>query len=775
MMCRAPKYPIGTTFRKKWVGYGVWEGYIASFDGEDYEVKYVEDSFIEFINEDQMEDIISRSNKYDDVTLQTRENQQLGQHNDDLPPCGEKRNRSPTERYTPPPVKKERRQTTVDTSSMKVEKQSPPTKQPSFHVGQQVWVEVGRTMHSAVIKTILNPNMVKVQWSTLLTYSNVSVNDIKPMFDTNDGGEVISSEFSKRKRQKTNKYTPPPLQPRLTKKERNEDMTSSQKIECNTSLHKVPSLKKEYLSPKQCGKKKECSVEGCKNVIAAKEKCWKHYNQARLKTKKADTKKSKKSSFGKSKKQYPVTKKEPRKSDEELRLEKEKDEEYKALWDMYLEPVVRKNEELPSGMHIRQKRAVCSLLRCKTSKFRKKLHTEITRLDREGNKDEIHQMLKRMREHDESGAVGDGPPDLLKRILDVFENDDVAIVDFPATPSQRVKKEHSVFDLEEQPTSDNVVVNTAFKPIASDISPSEAREKESSQPADAKMQQDEVIDHDQDHDQDEDSPEQEAEDDSNPKDLNIAVVENTGNEANVTRAETKCGVCSPSVANPLDKLESKMLQLVETQIQQNKLSDQDQAEDPPKEEVEDGSNPKDMSIAEVENTDNEANVTPAETKRGVCSPSVAKSLDKLESKKLQRTGDSSIVLSTVSSLGFGDPLEYKSTQIPAEIVIRRRFHTCSLAPEDIVTEISDDAGGTPSSNDASSDCVDYKQSSNNAAHATGGDGCIDLCDSSDDQTVSYHGEKDEPGQVEIIDVDAPEEQQVTSRKLSTMNEVTVLY
>ena len=256
-----------------------------------------------------------------------------------------------------------------------------------------------------------------LQWSTLLTYSNVSVDDIKPMFDTNDGGEVISSEFSKRKRQKTNKYTPPHLQPTLTKKERNDDM--------NASLHKVPSLKKEYSSPKQCGKKKECTVEGCKNVIAAKEKCWKHYNQARLKTKKADTKKSKKLSFVRSKKQYPVTKNEPRKSDEELRLEKEKDEEYKALWDMYLEPVVRKNEELPSGMHIRQKRAVCSLLRCKTSKFRKKLHAEITRLDRgEGNKDDIHQMLKQMREHDESGAVGDGPPDLLKRILDVFENDE---------------------------------------------------------------------------------------------------------------------------------------------------------------------------------------------------------------------------------------------------------------------------------------------------------------------------------------------------------------
>jgi len=220
-------------------------------------------------------------------------------------------------------------------------------------------------------------------------------------------------------------------------------------------------------------------------------------------------------------------------------------------------------------------------------------------------------------------------------------------------------------------------------------------------------------------------------------------------------------------------------------MQQDKVHDQDhgqdhdQDEDSLKKEVEDDSNPKDLSIGEVKNTDGEANVTPARTKRGVCSPSVAKSLDKLESKMLQRTEDSSLVLSTVSSLGFGDPLEYKSTQIPTEIIIRRRFHTCSLAPEDnamSITEISDDAGGTPLTNYASSNCVDHKQSSNNAAHATGEDGYIDLCDSSDDQTVSYHGEKGQSGQVqvEIIDVDAPEEQQITSRKLSTMNEVTLL-
>ena len=276
--------------------------------------------------------------------------------------------------------------------------------------------------------------------------------------------------------------------------------------------------------------------------------------------------------------------------------------------------------------------------------------------------------------------------------------------------------------------------------------------------------------------QDEDSPEKEVEDDSNQKHPSIAVVKNIGNGATVTPVETKRGLCSSSVAK--SQLESKMLQPVETKTQEDKLRDHDQDEDSLKKEVEDDSNPKDLSIGEVKNTDGEANVTPARTKRGVCSPSVAKSLDKLESKMLQRTEDSSLVLSTVSSLGFGDPLEYRSTQIPTEIIIRRRFHTCSFAPEDnamSITEISDDAGGTPLTNGASTNCADHKQSSNNAAHATGEDRYIDLCDSSDDQTVSYHGEKGKSGQVEIIDVDAPEEQQITSRKLSTMNEVTMLY
>ena len=62
----SPKYPIGTRFFKKFVGFGagVWEGRITSFDGEDYEVEYVEDNLIEYnINEKDMDKIMVRSDK----------------------------------------------------------------------------------------------------------------------------------------------------------------------------------------------------------------------------------------------------------------------------------------------------------------------------------------------------------------------------------------------------------------------------------------------------------------------------------------------------------------------------------------------------------------------------------------------------------------------------------------------------------------------------------------------------------------------------------------
>jgi len=499
-----PKHAIGTHFQKKFLGYGVWEGRITSFDGEDYEVRYLEDNYIEFISEKTMDEIITKSNQYVQmrVKVETVQNQPVQRKS----PCSVKRLRIPTDRYAMPVssnIKKEQQSTTT---TVKKELSASTSTSPSFTVGQHVWVSVGREMHSAKIKCILPSNMAKVQWTTMLTYATVSMDDIKPMFDSKDG-EFVSSKFSKRKRGHTQRFVPP----LPTKQERKSMMSTPQKkkvgIKRETSHHSA-SKKKQY-SPTQRRNKKAASKRAKSPV--------------RLKAK-----------------QYPRMKREPRddllpkqKSKEELRLEKEKEEEYKLLWELYLMPKVRKNEELPGGMCLRQKKAICGLLRCKTSLFRKQLHKIIIRLEKEGKKDEIHRMLTQMREHDETGAPGDGPKELMEEILDfsAVDNDEVAFV-ASNTASPCVKRECETFYVEKPQPKAGVNVNTSFEPIA-------AMEKEK--------------------------------DDFPGKDHDLKVtLEGTDANAkkggiNFDAAKGKRAVCSPSIADCIDELEPKRFKRTETE------------------------------------------------------------------------------------------------------------------------------------------------------------------------------------------------------------------
>mmetsp|Transcript_34145 Transcript_34145/g.69740 ORF Transcript_34145/g.69740 Transcript_34145/m.69740 type:complete len:662 (-) Transcript_34145:2937-4922(-) len=513
-----PKHPIGTHFQKKFIGFGIWEGCITSFDGEDYEVRYVEDNYIEFINEEDMDDIIAKSNKYvqNNVKVETLQTQQLGEQST---PFGVKRNRMPTDRYAPAPTNiKQERQSESTTITMK---QELPTSTPatttttmSFTVGQHVWVSIGREMHSAKIKELLASNMAKVQWTTMLTYAVVSMDDIKPMFDSNG----VSSKFSRRKRGQTDRFVPPPP----TKQERNTAMTKKVAIKRDTS-HRFATSKKQY-SPTKRGNKK----------AAAK----------RVK------------SPGRPKKQYTLMKREQhqnqlpkQKSREELRLEKEKEEDYKSLWDLYLEPKVRKNEELPSGMCLRQKTAICGLLRCKTSLFRKQLHKTIIRLDKEGKKDNVHHMLKQMREHDETGAAGDGPKGLIDEILDISDtdNDEVAFVGNITTPSC-VKRDRGVIDVEKQQPKEGVNANRTFEPIGS-----VEREQESNDSTDMKLAQEKVSASRKEHDLS-----------VTEGKCSVTKVEKSG--ANVEAAKGKRAICSPSVVDSLDELEPKRFKRSEESI-----------------------------------------------------------------------------------------------------------------------------------------------------------------------------------------------------------------
>lgn len=107
-------------------------------------------------------------------------------------------------------------------------------------------------------------------------------------------------------------------------------------------------------------------------------------------------------------------------SDQTEKMDLAKEQEYNKLWDYYLKPPTRENEEMPSGMILRVRKKPCNLLRSKNSVFRHKLHAKIMCLYRQGKRAEIFCLLKSLNEHDETGALsggGDGPRELLEKIL----------------------------------------------------------------------------------------------------------------------------------------------------------------------------------------------------------------------------------------------------------------------------------------------------------------------------------------------------------------------
>lgn len=112
---QSPKYPIGTRFFKKFVGFGagMWEGKITSFDGEDYEVEYVEDKLIEYISEKDIDKIMVRSDKLRqknvkvetcDVKIEPAQSNLFSSEESNQLRSSNKRRRKSTERYVPPSV-----------------------------------------------------------------------------------------------------------------------------------------------------------------------------------------------------------------------------------------------------------------------------------------------------------------------------------------------------------------------------------------------------------------------------------------------------------------------------------------------------------------------------------------------------------------------------------------------------------------------------------------------------------------------------------------------
>ena len=100
-------------------------------------------------------------------------------------------------------------------------------------------------------------------------------------------------------------------------------------------------------------------------------------------------------------------------------------EDYNSLYNYYLKPQVRVNEEIAgSGMILRKKTAKCNLLRFKNSKFRQNLHKRIMELEKIGQKDKIHRLLKELKQFDLSLVSGDGPCELMNEILGERRDED---------------------------------------------------------------------------------------------------------------------------------------------------------------------------------------------------------------------------------------------------------------------------------------------------------------------------------------------------------------
>mmetsp|Transcript_4895 Transcript_4895/g.11183 ORF Transcript_4895/g.11183 Transcript_4895/m.11183 type:complete len:1130 (+) Transcript_4895:246-3635(+) len=118
--------------------------------------------------------------------------------------------------------------------------------------------------------------------------------------------------------------------------------------------------------------------------------------------------------------------------------------DYKSLWDYYLKPSIRENEELlGSGMILRRRKVLPNLLRFKNSVFRQKLYRRIVRLESLGRKYEIHRILKELKKFDSGMQSGDGPCQLLDEILGPRTGGgDVEVLDASAVSAMRDRKEN---------------------------------------------------------------------------------------------------------------------------------------------------------------------------------------------------------------------------------------------------------------------------------------------------------------------------------------------
>lgn len=335
-----------------------------------------------------------------------------------------------------------------------------------LHPGQHVWAFIGKGKHPAIIKSIDLPEETAiVKWTESNWTGSVELRVLFPMFDSDESGENQPSRFSRRKKMRPNYFVDGNDKPLVLKmkscKEEPKDsvnLSNSIKIKSNYETKQAPTRK-------QCGKtRKPGRKKEYRKVMHKRKKTinpddeqsmkrqysegevpgpgWKidgsfwlspdlglsftPFEACKLEAFRIELGGNEAEAYRKYQKFFGApnsgkSTKDDNKEDE-TQLPPELEKEYAMLWNFYLDPKVRKNEELPNGMIIRKRVAQCSLLRAKC-KFRWSVYRKILALNQENKKHAIYRILKQLHDHDvHSGSNSAGPGSLMEEILGKSSN-----------------------------------------------------------------------------------------------------------------------------------------------------------------------------------------------------------------------------------------------------------------------------------------------------------------------------------------------------------------
>ncbi|KAL3827192.1 hypothetical protein ACHAXA_006747 [Cyclostephanos tholiformis] len=301
-----------------------------------------------------------------------------------------------------------RRRSTIELEAPMIEPSAnTPTYSNDFYVGQHVNVVAGKSMHQAEILSIEcaetnRSRMATVRWTTWTGVDEVEVDQLRYIYDG-----------SKRLRKPTNRFAPP-TQRSEDPASRSSRLNEIEGLPPLTETARTQDGVNKGSSKKTCGKCKGCRTK-----------------QSCLNKHKFGKPAKKKNVCSKKKYRVGLAKKESTKIENE-QWNSEIENEFNALWDRYMKPSIRKNEELDgSGMVLREIIKTCSLLRSKTDTFRPKVHEKIMRLNNmAGSKGEILRILRLMGNYDSNKLSEDELRQFNEEILGPKTgDDDVEVLD----------------------------------------------------------------------------------------------------------------------------------------------------------------------------------------------------------------------------------------------------------------------------------------------------------------------------------------------------------